>query len=447
MSYSIGVIGTGYVGLVSGTCFAESGNSVLCVDIDEAKVEKLRNGILPIYEPDLDHILERNIKKGRLHFTTDLSEAVHQCTILFLCLPTPPDEDGSADLQYVLNSAADIARIIVRDGITSQRILVNKSTVPVGTADKVRAVVHGIIPDGGAIEIVSNPEFLREGFAVEDFMKPDRVVVGTSSKSAEEVMRDLYEPFVRSGNPIYVMDEKSAEITKYAANCFLAMRISFMNDLSNYCELVGADIENVRIGIGSDTRIGKRFLFAGIGYGGSCFPKDVKALIHSTDAAHRPLKIMKAVEEVNYDQIGRFTQRIKERFGSIADKKFALWGLAFKPDTDDTRESPAFRIIDYLLSEGASVSAYDPEATANSERRYGSSVEFAQSAMHALSNADALVIATEWQEFRKPDFTKIKKELRQPIIFDGRNLYELQSMETAGIEYHSIGRRTVVPRA
>ncbi len=446
MSYSIGVIGTGYVGLVSGTCFAESGNSVLCVDIDEAKVEKLRNGILPIYEPDLDHILDRNIKKGRLHFTTDLAAAVHRCTLLFLCLPTPPDEDGSADLQYVLNAAADIARIIVRDGIDAPRILVNKSTVPVGTVDKVRAVVHGIIPNGGSVEIVSNPEFLREGFAVEDFMKPDRVVVGTSSKSAEAVMRDLYEPFVRSGNPVYVMDEKSAEITKYAANCFLAMRISFMNDLSNYCELVGADIENVRIGIGSDSRIGKRFLFAGIGYGGSCFPKDVKALIHSTDAAQRPLKIMKAVEEVNHEQIERFINRITDRFGSIAGKKFALWGLAFKPDTDDTRESPAFRIIDSLLEAGASVTAYDPEATANSERRYGTTVAFATSAMDALSEADALIIATEWQEFRKPDFAKIKQMLNEPIIFDGRNLYELHTMETAGIEYHSIGRRTIIPK-
>ncbi|MBI3259976.1 MAG: UDP-glucose/GDP-mannose dehydrogenase family protein [Ignavibacteriae bacterium] len=445
MSYSIGVIGTGYVGLVSGTCFAESGNNVLCVDIDEAKVEKLRNGILPIYEPDLDHILERNIKKDRLHFTTDLTKAVHECTILFLCLPTPPDEDGSADLAYVLNAAADIAHIIVRDGIDSPRILVNKSTVPVGTADKVRAVVHGIIPKAGAVEIVSNPEFLREGFAVEDFMKPDRVVVGTTSKSAEAIMRDLYEPFVRSGNPIYVMDEKSAEITKYAANCFLAMRISFMNDLSNYCELVGADIENVRIGIGSDTRIGKRFLFAGIGYGGSCFPKDVKALIHSTDAAERPLKIMRAVEEVNHEQIIRFTHRIIDRFGSVEGKHFALWGLAFKPDTDDTRESPAFRIIDCLLEAGATVTAYDPEATSNSERKYGSAITFSASAMGALTGADALIIATEWQEFRKPDFAKIKQVLSQPIIFDGRNLYELQTMETAGVEYYSVGRRTIIP--
>ena len=306
-------------------------------------------------------------------------------------------------------------------------------------------MVDGIIPNPESIEIVSNPEFLREGFAVEDFMKPDRVVIGTTSKSAEATMRDLYEPFVRSGNPIYVMDEKSAEITKYAANCFLAMRISFMNDLSNYCELVGADIENVRIGIGSDSRIGKRFLFAGIGYGGSCFPKDVKALIHSTDAAERPLKIMRAVEEVNHEQIIRFTHRIIDRFGSVAGKHFALWGLAFKPDTDDTRESPAFRIIDSLLEAGASVTAYDPEATANSERKYGSSVTFATSAMNALENADALIIATEWQEFRKPDFAKVKQVLNEPIIFDGRNLYDLQPMEDAGIEYYSVGRRTVIP--
>lgn len=443
MSYSIGVIGTGYVGLVSGTCFAESGNNVLCVDIDEAKVEKLRNGILPIYEPDLDHILERNIQKGRLHFTTDLAKAVRECSLLFLCLPTPPDEDGSADLQYVLHAAADIAHIIKNEGIDSQRILVNKSTVPVGTADRVRAVVDAILLNNHSVEIVSNPEFLREGFAVEDFMKPDRVVVGTSSRTSEAIMRDLYEPFLKSGNPVYVMDEKSAEITKYAANCFLAMRISFMNDLSNYCELVGADIENIRIGIGSDSRIGKRFLFAGIGYGGSCFPKDVKALIHSTDTAKRPLKIMKAVEEVNLDQIERFTQRIVNRFGVLSGKKFAIWGLAFKPDTDDTRESPAFRIIDFLLESGASVSAYDPEATANTKLRYGTDIEYATSAIEALSSANALLIATEWQEFRKPDFTIVKQTLLDPIIFDGRNLYDLQSMEAIGIEYHSIGRRTV----
>ncbi len=444
MSYSIGVIGTGYVGLVSGTCFAESGNTVLCVDIDAAKVEKLQNGILPIYEPDLDHLLERNVNKNRLHFTTDLAQAVHQCPILFLCLPTPPDEDGSADLQYVLQAAADIAHIIERDGIAGPRILVNKSTVPVGTTEKVRSVVRGIT--SVVVEVVSNPEFLREGFAVEDFMKPDRVVVGTSSKYAEDTMRDLYEPFVRSGNPIYVMDEKSAEITKYAANSFLAMRISFMNDLSNYCEAVGADIENVRIGIGSDSRIGKRFLFSGIGYGGSCFPKDVKALIHSTNLAEKPLKIMKAVEEVNYDQIERFTNRIIDRFGSVAGKHFALWGLAFKPNTDDTREAPAFKIIERLLSEGATVSAYDPEATENTRRIFGERITYAASASETLTNADALLIATEWNEFRKPDFAAVKNALSEPIIFDGRNLYELQTMENAGFEYHSIGRRTITPK-
>ncbi|MBK9246955.1 MAG: UDP-glucose/GDP-mannose dehydrogenase family protein [Ignavibacteria bacterium] len=443
MSYSIGVIGTGYVGLVSGTCFAESGNSVLCVDIDAQKVEKLQNGILPIYEPDLDHLLERNIKKNRLHFTTDLAKAVHQCPILFLCLPTPPDEDGSADLQYVLNAAADIAKILERDGIKEPRILVNKSTVPVGTTEKVRSVVRGIT--SATVEVVSNPEFLREGFAVEDFMKPDRVVVGTSSKFAEETMRDLYEPFVRSGNPIYVMDEKSAEITKYAANSFLAMRISFMNDLSNYCEAVGADIENVRIGIGSDSRIGKRFLFSGIGYGGSCFPKDVKALIHSTDMAEKPLKIMKAVEDVNYEQIVRFTNRIIDRFGTVSGRHFALWGLAFKPNTDDTREAPAFKIIERLLEEGASISSYDPEAFENTKRIFEDRITYATSAIETLINADALIIATEWNEFRKPDFSEVKKTLKEPIIFDGRNLYELHTMENAGFEYHSIGRRTILP--
>lgn len=443
MSYSIGVVGTGYVGLVTGTCFAESGNTVYCVDIDEQKIERLKQGIMPIYEPGLEHLLERNLQKGRLIFTTKLADAVLHCSLLFLCLPTPPDEDGSADLQYVLSAAADVARMLKANPPAQPTIVVNKSTVPVGTTAKVRSVFREIAPEC-EIYVVSNPEFLREGFAVDDFMKPDRVVVGTSDEYARSVMRDLYEPFVRSGNPVYIMDEQSAEITKYAANCFLAMRISFMNELSQYCEEVGADIENIRIGIGSDNRIGKRFLFAGLGYGGSCFPKDVKALIHSTNAAGTPLSMMQAVESVNYRQSERFTALIKERFGGdLTGKQFAVWGLAFKPNTDDTREAPAFRVIHALLAAGASVTAYDPEAVENTKRIFGETIGYAESANACLSGADALIIATEWNEFRKPDFAAMKKMMKQPIIFDGRNLYELEDMDKSGFAYYSIGRRRI----
>jgi len=443
MSYSIGVVGTGYVGLVTGTCFAESGNTVYCVDIDEQKIERLKQGVMPIYEPGLEHLLERNLQKGRLKFTTNLEDAVSQCPLLFLCLPTPPDEDGSADLQYVLSAATDIARMLKANPPAQPVIVVNKSTVPVGTTAKVRNVFREYAPECDVF-VVSNPEFLREGFAVEDFMKPDRVVVGTSDDYSRNVMRDLYEPFVRSGNPVYVMDEQSAEITKYAANCFLAMRISFMNELSQYCEAVGADIENIRIGIGSDNRIGKRFLFAGLGYGGSCFPKDVKALIHSTNAASTPLSVMKAVEDVNYRQSDRFTANIKTRFdGNPAGKHFAVWGLAFKPNTDDTREAPAFRVIHTLLAEGATVTAYDPEAVENTKRVFGEAIGYAESANACLHGADALIIATEWNEFRKPDFAAMKKLMKQPIIFDGRNLFELEDMDKSGFEYYSIGRRAI----
>lgn len=443
MAYSIGVVGTGYVGLVTGTCFAESGNTVYCVDIDKQKVERLKQGIMPIYEPGLEHLLERNLSKGRLIFTTELADAVSHCSLLFLCLPTPPDEDGSADLQYVLSAAADVARILKANPPAQPTIVVNKSTVPVGTTAKVRNVFREVAPEC-EIYVVSNPEFLREGFAVDDFMKPDRVVVGTSDEYARNVMRDLYEPFVRSGNPVYIMDEQSAEITKYAANCFLAMRISFMNELSQYCEEVGADIENIRIGIGSDNRIGKRFLFAGLGYGGSCFPKDVKALIHSTDAVGTPLSVMKAVESVNYHQSERFSGLIKEHFNSdLNGKHFAVWGLAFKPNTDDTREAPAFRVIDALLAQGASVTAYDPEAVENTKRVFGDRISYAESANACLSDADALIIATEWNEFRKPDFIVMKKMMKQPIIFDGRNLYELEDMDKSGFVYYSIGRRSI----
>lgn len=439
MSQMIGIIGTGYVGLVTGTCFAESGNSVLCIDVDQSKVETLQKGKMPIYEPGLEHLLERNISNGRLKFSTDLEYAVKQCAILFLCLPTPPGEDGSADLNYVMDAAKNIAQIIKKENITDFRILVNKSTVPVGTADKVRMICRNHAP-GHDIEVVSNPEFLREGFAVEDFMKPDRVVVGTSNERAEDVMRDLYEPFLRSGNPIYVMDEKSAEITKYAANCFLAMRISFMNELSAYCETIGADIENIRIGIGSDSRIGKRFLFAGIGYGGSCFPKDVKALIHSTDAVGTPLGIIHAVEEANARQINRFVDKIIKRLGMVNNARIALWGLSFKPNTDDVREAPSYTIIDSLLKEGAQISAYDPEAMPNTKAIYGDAIHYANSAYDAVRDADVLVIATEWNEFRKPDYSILRATMKKPLIFDGRNLFDPETIASEGFEYHSIGR-------
>ncbi len=439
MSQMIGIIGTGYVGLVTGTCFAESGNSVLCIDVDQSKVETLQQGKMPIYEPGLEHLLERNISNGRLKFSTDLEHAVKQCAILFLCLPTPPGEDGSADLNYVMDAAKNIAQIIKKENITDFRILVNKSTVPVGTADKVRMICRNHAP-GHDIEVVSNPEFLREGFAVEDFMKPDRVVVGTSNERAEDVMRDLYEPFLRSGNPIYVMDEKSAEITKYAANCFLAMRISFMNELSAYCETIGADIENIRIGIGSDSRIGKRFLFAGIGYGGSCFPKDVKALIHSTDAVGTPLGIIHAVEEANARQINRFVDKIINRIVIIKGARIALWGLSFKPNTDDVREAPAYTIIDRLLNEGASIAVYDPEAMPNTKSIYGDSLHYANSAYDAVTDADVLIIATEWNEFRKPDYSILRSSMKQTLIFDGRNLFDPETIASEGFEYHSIGR-------
>jgi UDPglucose 6-dehydrogenase len=439
MSQTIGIIGTGYVGLVTGTCFAESGNNVLCIDVDQHKVETLQQGKMPIYEPGLEHLLERNISNGRLKFSTNLELAVKQCAILFLCLPTPPGEDGSADLNYVMDAAKNIAEIIKKENITDFRILVNKSTVPVGTADKVRMICRNYAP-GFDIEVVSNPEFLREGFAVEDFMKPDRVVVGTSNERAEDEMRDLYEPFLRSGNPIYVMDEKSAEITKYAANCFLAMRISFMNELSEYCETIGADIENIRIGIGSDSRIGKRFLFAGIGYGGSCFPKDVKALLHSTDAVGTPLGIIHAVEEANARQINRFVEKIINRLNNPKGAKIALWGLSFKPNTDDVREAPAYTIIDRLLEVGANISAYDPEAMPNTKSIYGDAIHYANSAYDTLKDADVLIIATEWNEFRKPDFSVLRASLKQPLIFDGRNLFDPETIASEGFEYHSIGR-------
>ena len=446
MPYNIAVIGTGYVGLVTGTCFAETGNNVTCVDIDEAKVEKLRAGTVPIYEPGLEALFERNIRERRLKFTTRLDEAVLDCSLLFLCLPTPPGGDGAADLSFVLNVATDIARILTENDTTELKILINKSTVPVGTADKVRDVLRSVNPSLNA-EVASNPEFLREGFAVEDFMKPDRVVVGTSSPQVAAIMQDLYEPFTRSGNPIYIIDERSAEVAKYAANSYLAMRISFMNNLSQYCEKAGADIDDVRQTMGADTRIGRRFLFPGIGYGGSCFPKDVRALIHSAQSDGIDLSILRAAEDVNLQQPVRFVRRIKERFnGELQNRRFAVWGLAFKPNTDDTREAPAFRIIDKLLAEGAVVTAYDPEAREGAEKHYGDRISYGRDMYSTLDGADALIIATEWNEFRNPDFARIQQLMTRPLIFDGRNVFDLEKIERTGfVEYYSIGRRNIIP--
>jgi UDPglucose 6-dehydrogenase len=440
MSYKLSVIGTGYVGLVSGTLFAETGNEVICVDIDENKVQQLQKGIPTIFEIGLDVLLKRNVEENRLKFTTKLEEAVKNTSIIFLCLPTPPSEDGSADLHHVLETAEQIALIIKNNNITEKKIIVNKSTVPVGTGELVHKRLSAHISED-LFEVISNPEFLREGFALEDAMKPERIIIGCESKWTEEVMRDLYQPFVRSGNPIYFMDIKSAEITKYAANSFLAVKISFMNDLSRYCELVGADIEKVRIGIGSDSRIGKRFLFPGIGYGGSCFPKDVKALLHSTSEAGVPLKVVQAAQDVNKMQIERFSEKIIKHFNNnVKGKTFALWGLAFKPNTDDTRDAPAFEVIKILLAKGAKVKAFDPQAVENTKMVFGDKIEYSKSMYACLESAEALIIATEWSAFRNPDLNKLKSLLLNPIIFDGRNIFEPEEMRKLGFEYSCIGR-------
>ncbi|MCS7037060.1 MAG: UDP-glucose/GDP-mannose dehydrogenase family protein [Saprospiraceae bacterium] len=435
---NISVVGTGYVGLVTGTCFAETGNNVICVDNNEAKVQALKAGKIPIYEPGLDVLFERNTKEGRLHFTTDLREAVEKSMILFLALPTPPGEDGSADLSYVLGVARQLAGMI-----TDYRVVVNKSTVPVGTAEKVAAILAERLPRD-RFDVVSNPEFLREGVAVEDFLKPDRVVIGASSERACRLMKQLYEPFVRQGNPIYFMDERSAEMTKYAANAYLAMRISFMNEMANLCERVGANVDMVRIGIGSDSRIGKRFLFPGIGYGGSCFPKDVQALSHTAEAYDYDFRILKAVMGVNERQKNALVRKVRDFFGGqLAGRTMALWGLAFKPNTDDIREAPALAMADELLAEGVRLQTFDPEAMENVRAQYGDRLVYARSMYDALEGADCLLIATEWGEFRTPDFEQIKARLRQPVIFDGRNVYDLELMRDQGFYYASIGRPTV----
>ncbi|WP_207535400.1 UDP-glucose dehydrogenase family protein [Desertivirga arenae] len=433
----IAVVGTGYVGLVTGTCLAETGNTVTCVDINQEKVEKMKQGQIPIYEPGLDILFHRNIEQGRLKFTTDLAEAILEAKIIFLALPTPPGGDGSADLSFVLGAAKDIAKLI-----TNYKVVVTKSTVPVGTADKVKAVFTA--NTSVEVDVVSNPEFLREGVAVEDFMKPDRVVVGSSSEKAKKLMEELYAPYVRSGNPIYFMDERSSELTKYAANSFLATKITFMNEVANLCELVGADVDQVRRGIGSDARIGKRFLFPGVGYGGSCFPKDVQALVKSAEEAQYDFSILKSVITVNETQKTVIVEKMRKYYkGELAGKKFAMWGLAFKPETDDIREAPALYIIDELVKEGAEIVAYDPEAMDNVKKLKGDVISYAHDPYEALEGADALIIVTEWPLFRTPDFDKIEASLKAKVIFDGRNLYDIQKMIDCGYYYNSIGRKVV----
>ncbi len=430
----IAVVGTGYVGLVTGTCFAETGNKVTCVDIDKSKVEKLSAGQITIYEPGLEKIFLRNIKEERLRFTTQLEEAVEDAEIIFLALPTPPGADGSADLKYVLGVAHHLGKIL-----KDYKVIVNKSTVPVGTADKVSAVIAQNYQ--GEYDVVSNPEFLREGVAVDDFMKPDRVVVGTRSERAKKLMSDLYAPFVRQGNPVIFMDERSSELTKYAANSFLATKISFMNEVAQLCERMGADVDMVRRGIGADDRIGKRFLFPGIGYGGSCFPKDVQALIMSSDEVNYAFEILKAVEKVNANQKLHLVEKIKAYYnGNLAGKHFALWGLAFKPNTDDIREAPALSIIDALTKAGATITAFDPEAMPNVKAQIGDDIKYAENQYQALEGADALIIATEWSEFRTPDFEQMDKLIKDKVLFDGRNLFELPRIKELGFHYESIGR-------
>ncbi len=433
---NIAVVGTGYVGLVTGTCLAETGNHVVCVAIDEEKVHKMKNGVIPIYEPHLDNLFERNIKQKRLEFTTNLEDAVKHANVIFLALPTPPGADGSADLQYILKVADDLGKML-----SDYSIIIDKSTVPVGTADKVHAAISANY--NGEFDVVSNPEFLREGFAVDDFMKPDRVVIGTESSRAQEVLEELFKPFVRQGNPIIFMDEKSAEMTKYAANAFLATKISFMNEIANLCEIVGADVDKVRVGIGSDSRIGNRFLFPGIGYGGSCFPKDVQAIVKTAKDHNYNLEILESVMKVNESQKTILLPSILNSYkGELKGKHFAMWGLAFKPDTDDIREAPSLYIIDKLIEQGATIKAYDPEAMSNVQKQIGNKIDYALNEYDALDNADALIICTEWSVFRTPDFHELDSRLKSKTIFDGRNLYEVKKMREKGYFYRSIGRET-----
>lgn len=433
----ISVIGTGYVGLVTGTCLAETGNDVLCVDINEEKVNQMKQGVIPIYEPHLDVLFERNIKAGRLRFSTLLEEGVEHGDIIFLALPTPEDEDGSADLSYVLKAAKSIGKLM-----DDYKVIVDKSTVPVGTAEKVRDTI--LNESEVEFDVVSNPEFLREGFAVDDFLKPERIIIGSSSPRASNLMRRLYKPFVRSGNPILIMDERSAELTKYAANSFLAAKITFMNEIANFCEIMGADVDQVRAGIGTDSRIGKRFLFPGIGYGGSCFPKDVKALHKSGQDNGYHFNILEALIKVNDTQRKILIPRIEEHFNNdLKGRKFAIWGLAFKPETDDIREAPALYMIHDLLEKGAVLNVFDPEAMSNTKNKLGDLINYSKSMYLAAQDADALIICTEWSIFRTPDFKKLKQIMKHPMIFDGRNLYDINDMKSEGFFYSSIGRKAV----
>jgi UDPglucose 6-dehydrogenase len=430
----IAVVGTGYVGLVTGTCLSETGNTVTCVDIDENKMARLKEGQMPIYEPGLEKLFERNIKEERLFFTTNLADGIKEAQIIFLALPTPPGEDGSADLRYVLGVAEEIGKLL-----TDYKIIINKSTVPVGTADKVKEAVAKNYK--GEYDVVSNPEFLREGVAVDDFMKPDRIVIGTQSERAKKLLEQLYSPYVRQGNPIIFMDERSSELTKYAANSFLATKISFMNEVAQLCERVGADVDMVRLGIGSDDRIGRRFLFPGIGYGGSCFPKDVQALVRSSWEAGYDFRILDAVMDVNKRQKIHLVSKIKNYYDDkLEGKHFAVWGLAFKPNTDDIREAPALYIIEELLKGGATVTAYDPEAMKNVQGVLGDKIGYSTNQYDALKGADALIIATEWNEFRTPDFIKIVSNMKRKVIFDGRNLFDANAIRELGFYYESIGR-------
>jgi len=434
----LSIIGTGYVGLVTGTCFAETGNNVMCIDINEEKIAQLKEGKSPIYEPGLDVLLERNIKEKRIQFTTSLKEGIKQAQVIFLALPTPPGKDGAADLQFVLDVAEQLSHII-----THYTVIVNKSTVPVGTAEKVAAVIAQKL-DRDLFDVVSNPEFLREGVAVDDFLKPDRVVIGTSSERAKKLMDELYQPFVRQGNPIYFMDERSSEMTKYAANAYLAMRISFMNEMANLCEKAGANVDWIRVGIGSDSRIGKRFLFPGVGYGGSCFPKDVKALAQTAREMDYDFHLVNVVMKVNEKQKLILGKKIKDYFGSeLSGRTFAIWGLAFKPETDDIREAPALELIEELLQAGAKVTVFDPEAMENVKRIFGDKLHYATDQYSCTKGADALIIVTEWSEFRNPDFERIATLLKHPAVFDGRNLYTLEKMEQLPFYYESIGRKVI----
>jgi len=445
---NVAIVGTGYVGLVTGVCLAERGNMVSCVDSNPSVVERLSAGEITIYEPGLEDIFLRNLKKERIRFSGDLEEALLKSQVVFLCLPTPPDEDGSADLRYILAVADQIGTILARNPSVGYKVIVDKSTVPVGTSGKVDEAIRRRLDSKFEFDVVSNPEFLREGFAVEDFLRPERVVIGSRSERAVTLLNDLYEPFIPAGSSVIVMDEKSAEVTKYAANSFLAMKISFMNDLANFCDAVGADVEKVREGVGADSRIGRKYLFPGLGYGGSCLPKDVKALLKTAQDAGAPLTILQSVEEINQEQRKRFYRKVAGHFqGKLEGLRVAVWGLAFKPNTDDVREAPVFYILDELLKAKARVAVFDPEAMKNVKARYGDRLEYAESSYGALQGADALIVVTEWNEFRKPDFGLMKNLMRQPVIFDGRNIYDPEKIRQRGFLYHSIGRKTLETHA